>query len=453
MEVLLVPANVDDPSGCEVVHKTATQPGERERLLREAAMLRMAAARGVRGLAAVVTPPAADDPEPTLVTSAVAGPSLAVAAPLPVGEVAGVAAEVASLLAGLHEAGLVHGAVEPGHVVLDGEGGAILVGLGDGGEAGAPGPAEADGRAVPLDPASDVAGWGALLTHLLDWSATGDEPLVALRRAIGARPRRRRVAASPRLVEEERRVLATLADQAQDPDPARRPTARSLAATIAHRVPTARLPGAVPAAGPPPSRASGLLDRLSAHVSGAPGDDGPAQIATGLTAPRSAGHAARGGAPGVVSPGPGPGRLDGPEGDGARPDAEIGAAGTAFGPRGRRGRRPRRHAQAPLPLDSVDDGRADAPLSPAVPLTPPRQPSDQRPLRGPARIPLARLALLVVVGVGLVAAAGLTLVARGPSSAAARHPVAGPRQTAPVGCPSASPPVADVDGDGCEETV
>jgi hypothetical protein len=38
----------------------------------------------------------------------------------------------------------------------------------------------------------------------------------------------------------QRRALLTLADQASDPDPARRPTARALAAAVAQLVPEAR---------------------------------------------------------------------------------------------------------------------------------------------------------------------------------------------------------------------
>ena len=213
-----------------MVHKTATLPGERERLLREAEVLRIAADRGVAGLASVITPPSTEVDDPTLVTSAVAGPSLTLAQPMAVAEVAGVAAEVARLLAGMHDAGLVHGAVEPGHVVLDGTGGVILVGLGSGGESGEPPVDDPGGR---LDPAADVAGWGALLAHLLDWSAAGEdeEPLSAFRRSIGARPARpsRRPGSrrpSP-AADDERRALAALADQAQNPDPAHRASAMS----------------------------------------------------------------------------------------------------------------------------------------------------------------------------------------------------------------------------------
>ena len=305
-----MPADMGDPSGPEVVHKTACLAGERERLLHETEMLRIAAQRGVTGLARVVAAPSPEADEPTLVTAAAAGPSLAVAGPLPVLEVAGVAAEVARLLAGLHDAGLVHGAVEPAHVVLDGERGAILVGLGHGGETGARPGATEPGPAPPgrLDPAADVAGWGALVAHLLDWSATAEEeePLVALRRALGSRPKRGwRARTTAPAAELDRRALAALADQAQDPDPARRPTARSMAAAVAHRVPKARLPGtaAVPVGRTAPA---GLLDRLSCHLPPTPTGEGP-------MAPR----------PAVEGRSGGPARTGSPEGGAgdARPSA------------------------------------------------------------------------------------------------------------------------------------
>ena len=390
MEVLLVPAAADDPAGPEVVRKTATLPGERERLLREAEVLRTAAQRGVPGLAEVVVAPSEDVAEPSLVTAAAAGPSLAVADPLAVVEVAGVAAEVARLLAGLHEAGLVHGAVEPGHVVLDGAGGAILVGLGRGGQAGAP--AEdgfGDVEAERLDPASDVAGWGALVTHLLDWSATEEEPLVALRRAIGARPPRRRRHRGPQPgaggLDDQRRVLAALADQAQNPDPAHRPTARSLAAAVEHRIPGARLPGAVAATPSAPVPAAGLLDRLSGHIVQAPPP------------------------PGTSEERPASVRAD------RRPASTTASRPTASSPR----------------LQNVPGGADEA-----------------RSWRTELGRP-GRRRQVIVAACALVALAGLAATAsRLPSWR--KTPVAA---AAVPGCPPVARPAADADGDGCEETV
>jgi len=274
MEVLLVPADPNDPSGVDVVHKTATLPGERERLLREAEVLRTAADRGVPGVVRVVTPPSTEADEPVLVTTAAAGRSLAAADPLPLVEVAGVAAEVARLLAGLHKAGLVHGAVEPGHVVLDGNGGALLVGFGRGGEIGSPAAEPGGVEGGRLDPASDVAGWGALLGHLLDWSAVGEEePMRALQLDLRTRAARRKLRRSPdqtsRTFDTERRALASLSDQAQNPDPAHRPLARAVAAHAEHCCPGARMPGAAASSLPPPGPAPSLLERLSGHAAGA----------------------------------------------------------------------------------------------------------------------------------------------------------------------------------------
>lgn len=393
MEVLLVPADPDQPDGPEVVHKTATLPGERERLLHEAEVLRAAASRGVRGLAEVVVPPPAEAAEPTLVTAAVPGPSLAVADPLPVVEVAGVAAEVARLLAGIHEAGLVHGAVEPGHVVLDGAGGAILVGLGRGGRAGAPRPAGAGGgNDERLDPATDVAGWGALVAHLLDWSAAGtEEPLAALRQAIAARPARRRRSAAgrapTRAADEHRRVLAALADQAQHPDPAHRPTARSLAAAVEHRVPGARVPGAASPAAPPPPRHAGLVDRLAGHLGAPP-------------APQPAVDGQRPAAPGATATGQ--------------------AAATEPEP-----------APQPAPAGTAAAGPARHP----------------RPRPAAVRLTPRRGAALAAVGALAVAAALAVTTRPPPPTPAALAP------PAPGSCPPAAPPAADADGDGCEETV
>ncbi len=397
MEVLLVPADVDHPAGPEVVHKTATLPGERERLLHEAEVLQTAASWGVPGLAHVVVPPSLEVAEPTLVTSAAPGPSLAAADPLAAVEVAGVAAEVARLLAGLHEAGLVHGAVEPGHVVLDGAGGAILVGLGRGGHAGAPAPGgggEADGER--LDPASDVAGWGGLVAHLLDWSATEEEPLVALRRAIGARPgrlHRYRGSRQPtRAVDDQRRALAALADQAQTPDPAHRPTARSLAAAVDHRIPGARMPGGGATTPSPAAPPAGLLDRLSPHASPAP----RAEPATPTD----------------------PGGSGDPE---PAPASPVGAEPASSSPRDRRS------SGGGHQVGRTRPARGASPLRPGV----------------------------VVAVCGLVGLGALLASARLASSrqAPVALPSPAPATSPPTRCPPVAPPAADADGDGCEETV
>jgi len=424
MDVLVIPADPDQPSGREVVRKTANLPDERQRLLREAEVLRAANERGVPGLAAVVIPPSPDVTEPCLVTSAVAGPSLAVAAPLPILEVAGVAAEVARLLAGLHEAGLVHGAVEPSHVVLDGDGGVILVGLGAGGPTGGP---SLDPATAVLDPAADVAGWGVLVTGLLDWSAANDEePLVALRRTIATRRSRRarRRPSQSRPGHDERRVLAALADQAQDPDPGRRPSARSLAVAVTHRIPQARVPGAVAVGHANAGPAGGLLDRLAAHVT-----HGPSTPATD-SPPESSGGPLTGGA---VENGP------------ASPTRRRALVTRKNAPRTRDQVVPVLAATRPQSGSRPDAAPRDRSVDRPEEVAPPDRPR----ARERRRAVIGRRRWAVVAALGAVAAIGV------PGSQARWRTTGrtGPLPASRPVCPPVSPPAADIDGDGCEEAV
>ena len=418
--------------GMEVVRKTASLPEERARLLREAEVLRTAWDRDVSGLATVVAWPSAEVDEPCLVTAGVAGPSLAVAAPLPAIEVAGAAAEVARILAELHQVGLVHGAVEPGHVVLDGGGGVILVGLGYGGTVGAP--AE-DPTAGPLDPADDVAGWGMLVSHLLDWSAAGeDEPLVALRRSLATRRVRRagRRLPHPRPDEAERRVLAALADQAQDPDPARRPSARSLAVAVPHRIPAARVPGAVVATQPRRGPATGLLDRLSAHVAATAAAAGTAAPAVPADPP--------------LESSPRPARTAGRPRSFGRRDPSLPPVRTdRHGASSRFGSLRRRGGADPVEARFSSAGEAADPA-------PPGQAADDLDLRA-RRPPQSGSRRLAWAGAAaaLVVVAAPAVVAR---LRATEQPIgAAVAVPQPIGCPAAAPPAADVDGDGCEEPV
>jgi serine/threonine protein kinase len=89
-------------------------------------------------------------------TAEVDGPPLAAGDPLADGEIAGLAAAVATTLADLHDAGIVHGALDGGHVLL-GSTGPVLCGF------DASGP-PAQGR----QPADDVAALGALVLELVD---------------------------------------------------------------------------------------------------------------------------------------------------------------------------------------------------------------------------------------------------------------------------------------------
>ena len=145
-----------------------------------------------------------------------------VGGPLGVAEVAGMAAAVAATLADLHAAGIVHGRIAGGHVLVGAHGRPLLCGFGS-----APPP-----EAGPDD---DVAALGALIISLL-----GDEP------DVDPIPHRRwrhatRGDAWPR------RALLLVADHACAEPASRRPTARRLAAAIADAVPDAVMPGSSPA--------------------------------------------------------------------------------------------------------------------------------------------------------------------------------------------------------------
>ena len=154
--------------------------------------------------------------------------TLAEVGPLTPDEVAGVLASVASTLADLHERGVVHGGIEPSHVLLGPAGRPVLCSLGRGGE-----------------PEADVAAVGLLARRLLDAGRPDPAP------GPGAptpwhRLRRRRL--GPMLAPSAATVLGRLAARAAAADPLARPTARELAAAIREGVPTARWPA--PSAGP-----------------------------------------------------------------------------------------------------------------------------------------------------------------------------------------------------------
>ena len=211
-----VEAGPDGP----LVRKTAETDHGRRRLRAEADRLERARHPGVVELVA-----AEDD---TLVLAWAGTDTLATTRP-PLPVAAGILAAVASTVADLHELGVVHGRLDPGHVVLGGDGRPRLCGL------RGSGPDEA-----PATPADDVAALGRLIDHLLG-TDTDLEPI----------PDRRW--GRKRWTGYVRRSLLTLADQATDADPARRPTARTLAAAVADLVPDAHLaPPAAPASTPVP---------------------------------------------------------------------------------------------------------------------------------------------------------------------------------------------------------
>lgn len=176
------------------------------------------------------------DHEPGRLTLAWAGSeTLAVLRPA-VTEAAAILAAVAATVADLHQVGLVHGRLDPTHVVLGPDRRPRLCGL------RGPLPGE-----PPADPADDVAALGSLIDHLVGT----DQELEPI-------PERRWPVR--RWSGYQRRALLALADQARHEEPARRPTARALAAGIVAAVPdAASAPHPPPVAHrspPPPGRPS-----------------------------------------------------------------------------------------------------------------------------------------------------------------------------------------------------
>lgn len=171
-------------------------------------------------------------------TNMVDGRALADMGPVPAAEIAGVAAAVASILADLHDLGVVHGGIDASHVLVAGDGRPLLCSLGRGGE-----------------PADDVAALGQLVTDLL-----AGAPPEHRRRSRRRQSGRRRL--GPMLAPPVTPALAELAAEAMAAEPAARPTARALAEAVRQRIPAARLPG-ITLPPSPARRASGVLKRAA----------------------------------------------------------------------------------------------------------------------------------------------------------------------------------------------
>ncbi len=124
---------------------------------------------------------------------------------------------VSATVAQLHRLGVVHGAVEPTHVLLDGMGRPVLCGFGR---------AARDGSG--LRPAVDVAALGHLLSHLVGGPEAVD------RQQLRRGGRGRTTAA-------RRRALLAVAAQATVDDPSCRPSVAALVHGIRRAVPDARL--------------------------------------------------------------------------------------------------------------------------------------------------------------------------------------------------------------------
>ena len=222
------------------VRKEAGTAGEQDRLAHEAEVLAAAPHPGVVELVAV------EHRGPgrgvgALVLRTVGAGSLAGVGGLPASEVGALGAAVVTVLADLHDIGVIHGDVTAAHVLLDDDGRRpVLCSLGRGTCPGQP-----DGPT----PADDVAAAGALLAGLLSPGVGPSTPLVrALARATDPRPSRR--PSARRLAG----VLTELAGATPRPAPAAGRTVGSAAAPAVPAWPLGTGSDAVADSGVPASR-------------------------------------------------------------------------------------------------------------------------------------------------------------------------------------------------------
>lgn len=410
-------------------------------------------------------------------------------APMPVA--AGLLVAVAATVAELHELGVVHGRIEPAHVVVGGDGRPRLCGFG---------PAAPATDPMPTD---DVAAVGQLI-----------DALVGRESEIEPIPERRW--GRRRWLGYQRRSLQTLADQATHDDPARRPTARALAVAIAEAVPDAHVaqtsapdppgphapePTAVPEPPGPaePAEPAEPVESEAAHEA-AP-LDGRRRPSTGTPAEPPVGRAAdvpesEAHDPGSFDDvarvaGSGPGDVDPTTEPAAQPSVEAHRPAARDEPA---------EAQADEPVELDQPGEAPDP-NPGAPLPHPLPgdilagPASGRPVRRRRWTGLAAAALVgvtVVVGAAMVpfgggddrephrppatdgtpaapSTDGPTRRAdpaetdRGSTDPPTDRPAGAPTADRPAGavddrgagdgCEPLDGPAADVDGDGCPEAV
>lgn len=223
-----------DDDGRLVVIKRAGPGPAADRLRREAAALRLADGRGCVELVAATDEP---DGGASLATAWVGGGPLASALPLGPARVLAVARSLAEVLAGLHDAGLVHGRVVPEHVLLGDDDRPLLCGLAD-----ARLPGEDDGPA----PEADVAALLGLVEGLVGDArgevADGLRSVVATGPAGGAAAVAARLAAlAPPPVRPPRREL-----RPRTPPPPRQRHARRTSPRRELRPPRASAPSRRP---------------------------------------------------------------------------------------------------------------------------------------------------------------------------------------------------------------
>lgn len=405
---------IAERSGRPVVVKRATDDAGCRRLDREAQRLRAARHPGVVELL---------DREPAALTFAWAGDQSLETHRPGLGPAAAILTAVAETVADLCDLGIVHGRLSADHVIIDGRGRPRLGGL-----------SGAEPDADPPTPADDVAAVGHLIDLLVGGGAEA-EPIPE------HRWRRRPWTGY------QRRTLQTLADQATDPDPAHRPSARELAAALAEAMPDARLdpptetasptaPAAVPSVASAPGRdpepvadidAGGELDPETDDELDDRLDDEFVAVATflGMRVGEDATH-------------PGADRHDGADGPprrAATPTGVVGSPSTAS----RRLGHPVAAAVLLLVLAAgavfLADrpSRSAAPLDASAPAEVAVSPIDEAPMSPPS-------------------AATPTSISSPPTGPPLATPSSSPGNPSAT-CPPVAAPSADVDGDGCAEAI
>ncbi|MCD9622691.1 hypothetical protein [Rhabdothermincola salaria] len=212
--------------GGRLVAAKSPPPDEPDRGRREAAILDGLHHPGVVELVGLVDA----DGEPEVHTRWVGSRSTAdLARPLTPARAAGLVVAVAATVRDLHGLGVVHGGLDPSHVLLDPYGRPVLCGFGDARRLDA----RDDGR-DPVRPSDDVAGLGRLLADLLDADGGG----ASTTRATEADGRRRR---DDRRTRAQRRALLGVAAQATGPDPTCRPGLQAFVDAVRRAVPEAAL--------------------------------------------------------------------------------------------------------------------------------------------------------------------------------------------------------------------
>ncbi|HEX4820563.1 MAG TPA: hypothetical protein VFV00_10175 [Acidimicrobiales bacterium] len=227
------------PDGRVVAQKRSRNGLDAARLRHEAEILSVARHPGVVELVACE----ADGDDVVLHTEFVGGHSVETVGRLELERAAGLVAALADVVADLHDLGVVHGRLEPAHVLIGTGGRPILCGFGGGGRVGSVPPPGSPATSGFVDPAAsseaalfphrDVYGLGCVLRTLIGDTGTDIEPIPERRFTVD------RLRAT--WTGFHRRGLLTLADRATDDIPSRRPPARRFARELLDAIPAASL--------------------------------------------------------------------------------------------------------------------------------------------------------------------------------------------------------------------